>query len=335
MKKNFFVKMLLVLALVVSSFAGCSFGAQDKASGKNGKIKIVCTTYPQYDWVNNIIGKKKDNFDVELLIKQGVDLHSYQPSAKDIANISTADMFIYVGGESDEWVDDVLKTAKNKKIKSINMVKAIGKAAKEEEVVEGMEPEKEDEKEDSKDNKDEEEVEIDEHVWLSLRNAKTISLKIEKELEKIDPANKETYKKNSDSYVKRLDDLDAKYKKTVESSNKKAVVFGDRFPFRYMVNDYDIKYYAAFVGCSAESEASFKTISFLAKKVDDLDTDVIFVIENSDKKIANTIKKNTHKKNQKILVMNSLQSITQKDLDNGLDYISVMEKNLEVLKQAL
>ena len=156
-----------------------------------------------------------------------------------------------------------------------------------------------------------------------------------KELEKIDPANKETYKKNGDSYVKRLDDLDAKYKKTVESSDKKAVVFGDRFPFRYMVNDYDIKYYAAFVGCSAESEASFKTISFLAKKVDDLDTDVIFVIENSDKKIANTIKKNTHKKNQKILVMNSLQSITQKDLDNGLDYISVMEKNLEVLKQAL
>ena len=179
------------------------------------------------------------------------------------------------------------------------------------------------------------EKEYDEHVWLSLKNAETLCNAITDALEEIDPANKDVYAANAASYLEKLAALDGEYQTVVDNAARKTVLFGDRFPFRYLVDDYGLSYYAAFVGCSAETEASFETVSFLAKKMDELKLPCVLTIEGAQHKIAETIVQNTAEKNQKVLTMDSLQSTTSKDVANGTTYLSVMEKNLSVLKEAL
>ena len=327
------ITLMLVAVLAVCALSGC--GTSKSGEDKNDKkIKIVTTIFPEYDWVMQILGDKADKADVTMLLDKGVDLHSYQPSTADIAKISEADVFIYVGGESDEWVEDVLKEAKNKKLKVINLMDVMGDKAKEEEVKEGMQPEEEEHAEEAKDGKEEEEVEYDEHVWLSLKNAKIFTKKIADVLSEIDKDDAKTYQANYESYAK-LDDLDKKYADAVASAKNKTLVFGDRFPFRYLVNDYGLDYYAAFVGCSAESEASFETVTFLAKKIDELGLGNVLTIEGKNHKIAKTVVDNTKNKDQKVLTMDSMQSTTSKDVKDGATYLGIMEKNLEVLKEAL
>ncbi|MCO8193060.1 metal ABC transporter substrate-binding protein [Anaerofustis sp. NSJ-163] len=336
---------LLVLAMSLSCFFGCGTNKEKK---EEGKIKIVTTIFPEYDWVMNVLGDKKDNADVTLLLDNGVDLHSYQPTADDILKISNCDLFIYVGGESDDWVQDVLKKADNKNMKVINLLDVLGDKAKEEEVIEGMqsdheheegeehEHDKDNEKEKAQvENNKEEEKEIDEHVWLSLNNAKVLVNKIGSTLMEIDKSNKDTFKKNTQDYIKKLDKLNEKYKETIKKANKKTLIFADRFPFRYMLDDYGLNYYAAFAGCSAETEASFKTVSFLSKKVDELSINYLITIEGSDKKLAKTIISNTKSKNQKVLTMDSMQSTTSKDIKEGKSYLDTMEKNLKVMEKAV
>ena len=327
------ITLMLVAVLAVCALSGC--GTSKSGEDKNDKkIKIVTTIFPEYDWVMQILGDKADKADVTMLLDKGVDLHSYQPSTADIAKISEADVFIYVGGESDEWVEDVLKQAKNKNLKVINLMDVMGDKAKEEEVKEGMQPEEE-EAEEAKDGKEEEEVEYDEHVWLSLKNAKIFTKKIADVLSEVDKDDAKTYQANYESYAKKLDDLDKKYADAVASAKNKTLVFGDRFPFRYLVNDYGLDYYAAFVGCSAESEASFETVTFLAKKIDELGLGNVLTIEGKNHKIAKTVVDNTKNKDQKVLTMDSMQSTTSKDVKDGATYLGIMEKNLEVLKEAL
>ena len=327
------ITLMLVAVLAVCALSGCGTSKSGEDT-KDKKIKIVTTIFPEYDWVMQILGDKADKADVTMLLDKGVDLHSYQPSTADIAKISEADVFIYVGGESDEWVEDVLKEAKNKKLKVINLMDVMGDKAKEEEVKEGMQPEEE-EAEEAKDGKEEEEVEYDEHVWLSLKNAKIFTKKIADVLAEVDKDNAKTYQANYESYAKKLDALDKKYAEAVASAKNKTLVFGDRFPFRYLVNDYGLDYYAAFVGCSAESEASFETVTFLAKKVDELGLSDVLTIEGKNHKIAKTVIENTKEKNQKVLTLDSMQSTTAKDVKDGATYLGIMEKNLEVLKEAL
>ena len=328
------ITLMLVAVLAVCALSGC--GTSKSGEDKNDKkIKIVTTIFPEYDWVMQILGDKADKADVTMLLDKGVDLHSYQPSTADIAKISEADVFIYVGGESDEWVEDVLKEAKNKKLKVINLMDVMGDKAKEEEVKEGMQPEEEEHAEEAKDGKEEEEVEYDEHVWLSLKNAKIFTKKIADVLSEVDKDDAKTYQANYESYAKKLDDLDKKYADAVASAKNKTLVFGDRFPFRYLVNDYGLDYYAAFVGCSAESEASFETVTFLAKKIDELGLGNVLTIEGKNHKIAKTVIDNTKNKDQKVLTMDSMQSTTSKDVKDGATYLGIMEKNLEVLKEAL
>lgn len=328
------ITLMLVAVLAVCALSGCGTSKSGEDT-KDKKIKIVTTIFPEYDWVMQILGDKADKADVTMLLDKGVDLHSYQPSTADIAKISEADVFIYVGGESDEWVEDVLKEAKNKKLKVINLMDVMGDKAKEEEVKEGMQPEEEEHAEEAKDGKEEEEVEYDEHVWLSLKNAKIFTKKIADVLSEVDKADAKTYQANYESYAKKLDDLDKKYADAVASAKNKTLVFGDRFPFRYLVNDYGLDYYAAFVGCSAESEASFETVTFLAKKIDELGLGNVLTIEGKNHKIAKTVVDNTKNKDQKVLTMDSMQSTTSKDVKNGATYLGIMEKNLEVLKEAL
>lgn len=319
------ISILCVMVLAVSMLAGCGAGA----TKDNGKISIVTTIFPEYDWVREIT-KENENVEITMLLDKGVDLHSFQPSADDIVKVSSCDMFIYVGGESDEWVEDALKEATNKDMIVINLLDVLGDSVKEEELVEGMEGEEEEEE-----SEEEEGPEYDEHVWLSLKNTEALCQYISDELCKIDPDNKETYETNVKAYIAQLDTLDKEYEAAVSNASVKTVLFGDRFPFRYLVDDYGLDYYAAFVGCSAESEASFETIKFLADKTDELGLNAILQIESADGKIAQTIKDATKTKSQQILTMDSMQSVTAKDVSAGATYLGIMQDNLSVLSRAI
>ena len=491
------------ISLIFTAIILISCG-ESNATAKNDKLSIVSTIFPEYDWVCEILGDKVKNVEVTMLLDNGIDLHSYQPTINDIAKISDCDMFIYVGGESDGWVNDALKNAKNDKMKVINLLEILGDSVKTEELIEGMQQEEEhdhhhdneeiteadienrslsdfagewkslypyiddleeyfehiaeedddktttketyiekyrtswfceadkisvdgnkisftysngkthsadykysgyriktneegkiasvryqfetddnvapkyvqfndheheskksehfhiyfgsngfDSLMDSKNNPffvkyalstneileelmgHEHEEEKDEHVWLSLKNAKILCKVIADNLSEIDPENKDIYSANVSVYIEKLSALDEEYNKMVNGSNRKIVLFGDRFPFRYLVDDYGLDYYAAFVGCSAETEASFETVAFLSKKMDELKLPCVLTIEGANHKIAETVVANTYSKNQKVLTMDSMQSTTSSDVKNGITYISVMEKNLDILREAL
>ena len=487
---------------VSTTAAATAAPSQTEAPAKT-KISVVTTIFPEYDWVREILGDKADNAEIALLLDNGVDLHSYQPTADDIIKISDCDLFVYVGGESDEWVDEALKNATNKDMKVINLLDVLKDTVKTEAAKPGMQAEEGhnhgyshfddsdvqdrtlfdwdgdwhsvypylqegilDEvmkrkaengsktaeeyrayyetgyktdvsqitidaesrtmcfvkngvavkatyeykgyqiydyasgsrgvryffeatggdadapkfvqfsdhgigpgkaehfhiysgndgfdalsqemdnwptyyptdmsgSEIKEDMLEHEEKEYDEHVWLSLKNAETLVGAISDALQELDPDSKDTYAANAYAYVQKLSALDAEYRKAVSAGTYKTVLFGDRFPFRYLADDYGLNYYAAFAGCSAESEASFETISFLAKKVDELKLPCVLTIEGAQHKIAETIVKNTAEKNLKVLTMDSMQSTTSQDVANGTTYLSVMEKNLDVLKEAL
>lgn len=309
------IVLLLSALMVLSVLSGCD----NKKNNNDNKLKVVTTIFPIYDWVREVLGDV--DADVEVLLNNGVDLHSYQPTVDDIAKINNADVFMYVGGESDGWVESVLES--NKNVRVVNLLEVLGDSVKLEEELEGVEHDYEHDHED--------EEEYDEHVWLSLRNAKKCVEAIKDVLCELDPTNMDRYKKNAEEYIEKLELLDQKYMEVVSNSKNNTLVFGDRFPFRYLVDDYNLNYYAAFVGCSTESEASFKTITFLAKKLDELGLTSILTIEGNNHKIAETIVKNTENKNQEILILNSMQG----SILEGDTYLSIMEKNLEVLKKAL
>ena len=462
MKKIFTI--FLALTMVVGLLAGCGKkNAVEKGESDSNKLSVVTTIFPEYDWVREILGDKAESTDLTMLLNSGVDLHSYQPTADDIVKISDCDLFVYVGGESDGWVESVLKNADNKNVKVINLLNVLGDSAKTEETVEGMQeaehahdhskevstfedhevqdrslsdwegswqsaypfaldgtldgkkigsdykyisyyvqnwstgtkaamyrfeavdrtsgapvciefndhmiesaapehfhirmsnesfdaivdPEKswptffpadmtgEDLCEHMEGHGHDHGEEKDEHVWLSLKNAKTLVAAIADALQELDPDNKSTYAANAAAYIEKLSALDGAYQSAVDGAARKTVLFGDRFPFRYLVDDYGLHYYAAFAGCSAESEASFETVSFLAKKVDELGLPCVLTIEGKNHKLTETIVQSTAAKNQKVLTMDSMQSTTAKDVANGATYLSVMERNLSVLKEAL
>ena len=503
MKK--YISILLAAVMAVGCLAGCGQKNSNEQADNtdDGKLKVVTTIFPEYDWVKEIAGDEISNIDLTMLLDNGVDLHSYQPTSEDILKISDCDLFVYVGGESDSWVDDALKNATNKDMQVINLLDVLKDSIKTEESMPGMQAEEghnhgyahfEDSdvqdrtlsdwdgdwqsvypylqdgvldevmekkaesgektaeeykeyyengyktdvsqitidaenntmcfvkngvaskatyeykgyqiydyesgsrgvryffeatsgdadapkyvqfsdhgiapgkaehfhiyagndgfdalseemenwptyypadmsgKEIAEDMLEHEEKEYDEHVWLSLKNAQTLCKAIAEALETADPEHKDVYAANVDSYLEKLSSLDGQYQDAVANGSQKTLLFGDRFPFRYMVDDYGLKYYAAFACCSAESEASFETISFLAKKVDELGLKNIMTIENSDQKIAKTIRDNTKDKNQEILSLDSMQSTTSEDVKNGTTYLSVMESNLDVLKKAM
>ena len=506
MKKIF--ALLLAFLMTVGVLAGCgkqagSDAADSASNTDNKKLKVVTTIFPEYDWVRQILGDKAESADITMLLDNGVDLHSYQPTADDIVKISDCDLFIYVGGESDGWVEDALKNATNKNMKVINLLDVLKDTVKTEEAMPGMQAEEghnhgyshfddsdvqdrtlsdwagdwqsvypylqngtldavmerkaengdksaaeyrayyetgyqtdvsqitidaennticfvkdgiaakavyeykgyqiydyesgsrgvryffeavsgdadapkyvqfsdhgiapgkaehfhiysgndgfdalSQEMENwptyypadmsgdeiAADMLEHEEKEYDEHVWLSLKNAKTLCEAIADALEELDADNKDAYAANTAAYVQQLTALDENYQNMVASAARKTVLFGDRFPFRYLVDDYGLSYYAAFAGCSAESEASFETVSFLANKVDELDLPCVLTIEGAQHKIAETIVQNTAEKDQKILTMDSMQSTTSDDVKSGTTYLSVMEQNLSVLSEAL
>ena len=334
MKK--WIKGSLAILLGVMSisipFAGIHTAEAKTTEETDKKLNIVTTIFPEYDWTRAILGDRADDVNLTMLLDNGTDLHSFQPAVKDIMKVSSCDLLIYVGGESDQWIEDALESAQNKDMKTINLMEVLGDSIKEEETVEGMQ---ESDHDHDHDHEDEEEKEYDEHVWTSMRNAEVICDAIAATLEEMDPENKEIYQSNAETYKEKLSALDEEYQETVDSAKQKTLIFADRFPFRYLVDDYGLNYYAAFSGCSAESEASFKTVTFLAGKVDELGVKSVLTMEKSDDRIAQTVIENTKAKDQKILQLNSMQSITSEEIADGATYLSVMEDNLRVLKEAL
>ena len=335
------ISLIIAAHLIMACcLCACNPGNVQPAA-ESDRLQIVTTIFPEYDWVRNILGDNPAKADVTMLLDTGVDLHSFQPTAEDVLKISTCDLFIYVGGESDEWVDDALQEATNKNMTVISLLDVLGDAVKEEEVVEGMQEEDHahDHEHEGEDHDHEhgpaEAPEYDEHVWLSLKNAEVLTERLADALAEADPACGDSYRENAKQYVEKLAALDREFAETVAAAPQKTVLFGDRFPFRYLTDDYGLDYYAAFAGCSAETEASFETIVFLTEKVDELGLGAVLTIENSDQKIAKTIVSGTKTKDQKVLVMDSMQSVTAADAAGGRDYLERMRGNLEVLKEAL
>ena len=388
--KNKFRQLFLTAATVGAAclLAGCGVGASAAEAGDSGaaesqsdagssqnsdssdsqRLQVVATIFPEYDWVKEILGDQADNVDLTLLLGNGTDMHSFQPTMADILKVSTCDVFIYVGGESDSWVADVLKGAGNPDRKAINLMDVLGDQVKEEEVVEGMQDEDghthvetdsadahdsdadsdkertesevtEDSSHDSEghshDEGTDDDLEYDEHVWLSLKNASLFCDTIASTLADADPEHAQLYQQNAAAYEEKLAALDQDYQTTVDGSQSKTLLFADRFPFRYLTDDYNLTYYAAFTGCSAETDASFETITFLAGKLDELKLPVVLTIENSDQKVAKAVIENTNTKDQKILTLNSMQSVTAQNVEEGTTYLSIMENNLQILKEAL
>lgn len=385
-----FLAVLTALTLVFSSALVASAQEQQK------QMKIVVTTFPLYDWVRNILGDRLAQTDLTLLQDTGVDLHNYQPTAADFVKLTDADVFVYVGGESDAWVADAIKTAQNRRLLSVSLVDVLGGLVKNELVVEGMQEgahahDHEDEAADhdhaeaadadhaheeadhdhaeaadadhaheeagheeaadmehdheheeaGHDHEHEHEGhghehgEPDEHVWLSLRNAQAAVSFLKDILAALDETNAPVYEANAQAYIEKLKALDAEYTQTLSKKQNPVLLFADRFPFRYLMDDYGIGYYAAFSGCSAETEASFSTVAFLAGKLDELSLPSVMTIDGSDQKVAKTVMEASKAKNQKLLVLNSMQTITRADIDAGADYLDIMRQNLEVLNQAL
>lgn len=317
-------KILLVfVAFVFSivSLTGCN-----KNKDNENKLTIVTTNFPSYDFARAVV---KDNKDVELkmLLKPGAESHDFEPTPQDIIDIKNSDLFIYTGGESDEWISDILDDIDTDKTKVIKMMDLVD--VKEEEIVEGMEDEEHEEEEE---HHDEEEVEYDEHVWTSPVNAIKIVNALRDEVVSIDNDNKRVYEDSAKEYTDKLEKIDNEFKDIVKNAKRKEIIFGDRFPLRYFANEYNLKYYAAFPGCSAQTEASAKTISYLVDKVKEDKIPVVFHIELSNGKIAEAISKET---GAKVLEFNTAHNISQKDFDAGVTYVDIMEENTKVLKEAL
>ena len=335
MKKTGRIITALLCGAVALGAASC--GSGDSAASVTGdpdKIQVVCTAFPAYDWARELTRGAEDKVEVTYLLEKGVDMHSFQPTADDILKISACDLFVYVGGESDKWAKDAADNAENKDMKTLVMLDAIGSAARTEEVKEGMQAEEEEHEHDEHEEHSDA-PEYDEHVWLSLKNAETICSKLADDLATIDKDHADTYKSNLEEYKQKLDKLDGDFRTLGQNAKNKTLIFGDRFPFRYFTEDYGFDYYAAFVGCSAETEASFETIAFLANKADELGAKTIYVIENSDEKIAGAIVNSTKSKNAKIVRLDSIQSVNRDRINAGDTYIGIMQKNYDTLKSTV
>ena len=317
--KNTLKKLFILFIALV-----CAFGAFASCKKSKRNFSVVCTVFPQYDWVKQILGDKIEDFDLVYLTDNGVDLHSYQPTVKDIAAISSSDLFIYVGGESDEWTTSALKNLANKNNKSLSLLSVCT-----------LIEEEHDHDEEHADEEHDHEHEADEHVWTSIKNAIACVDKIAGLICDIDSENAEYYKENAKKYVDKLSALDARYTSELAAYKGRTLVFADRFPFAYLFNDYGLLYEAAFSGCSAESEASFEKIAHLAKKIDELNLSVLLVTDKGNTKLADTVINQTKNKNARIERLNSFQSVKLSEAEEKVSYFSISESNLSVLLSAL
>jgi len=342
MKKSKKLSAGILFFLCVSLLAGCGKTNPAPGNQEGGRLQtdagrekkqIVCTIFPIYDWVREILGDEISDYELILLMGNGGDLHNYQPTVTDMAKIAGCDLFVYVGGESDVWAEDALKQKNNPNRRELALLDVLGDRVVEE--ADGHHH--------GADDHETDEHEADEHVWLSLKNAEILVKEIERELLFLEEDEEGTsglqsgssVSRNTEAYLKKLRSLDAEYEAAVQAGSQNTLLFCDRFPFRYLTEDYGLNYYAAFNGCSTDTDASFETIASLSDKIDELGLHSVLVLENSDAKVAKTAVLNTKEKDQEILRIDSMQSAGEDRLKQGISYLSVMEENLAVLKKAL
>lgn len=325
MKKIIFNLSILVLGVML--FSGCG---SEVLPAEQDKISVVCTTFPQYDWMKQLLGDE-EKVALSLLVKNSADIHNYQPSAQDMIAIKEADLFVYVGGESDAWVADLLAADATLNDKCVSLVGALGDKALVEELVEGMQHDH-DHDDEVHDHGDEA---LDEHVWLSLGNAEILCQYLSERLTQLLPERTAVFEENTAAYLEKLHVLDAEYREMVAESAHNVLIFGDRFPFRYLTEDYELEYYAAFAGCNAEVEASFDTIITLAEKVKAYNVPCILVIDGSDQSLAKSVLEAAGERDKEILTMDSMQSVSMDDINAGANYLGIMQENLEILREAL
>lgn len=324
MQKPVRVRPLAALLALLLLF-GCTAVPMDaKKPDQAPALRVVTTVFPIYDWAREIAAGV-EGVSLTMLQRNGVDPHSFVPTAADMVEIASCDLFVCIGGASDDWARDALKESQNPRRAALFLLESLGDAAKEEVLPSGAEPEPD----------EPDETEYDEHIWLSLKNASVLTGAIADALCALDPDHAEAYRANAAAYREKLDALDAAYERAVSASENRALVFGDRFPFRYLADDYGLCCYAAFPGCSAESEASFETVLYLADRVDALGLTAILSIETSDGAIARTVRDATKTKDQRLLTLDSMQSVTDAERKAGVTYLAIMERNLAVLTDAL
>ena len=314
--------LILWIGLLLCMGIGCQ-KQDDKAADT---LSVVAAGYAEYDWICHILGDEAENAEVRMLLDDGVDLHSFQPAVEDMVAIAEADLFVYVSAVEDSWVEDALKNTSNPRQVAINLVDVLGNGVKENEHDHHGEH-------DHEEGHQHEEAAVDEHVWLSVKNAMLFCEHIAGVLSELQPDMAAVYQENLESYLKQLQELDAEYQTVVDRSQRQVMIFCDRYPFRYLLEDYGIEAYAAFSGCTADAEASFETVAFLSDKVAELDVSGVVMIEGSERELAETVLANAGS-SAEILTMHSMQSVTA-EAAGTMSYLDVMKENLKVLETAL
>lgn len=307
------MKKILITALavlVVFEFSSCKVRKMDTSD----KVNIVCSIFPEYDWARNILGDDDDATTLTLLEKNGVDLHSYLPSSTDLSTVANCNLLVYTGGKSDTWITDILNNSSNTNQTVINLMEVLKAQLK-------------------KDGPDA--TEYDEHLWLSIKNAKIICNYFTETLCELLPDSADRYQSRLADYMKKLDAMDLSLQGVVQASQNKTLIICDRFPFRYLAEDYGIQYCAPFSNCAGQREPGAEAIDLLSETLVKLNSSAVIVLENSDKKIAKTVIGNAKKPNCDTLTMDSMQSVTLRQAFAGVTYISQMQKNLESIQKAL
>ncbi|MER2026195.1 MAG: metal ABC transporter substrate-binding protein [Lachnospiraceae bacterium] len=312
--------VILAAGIAAAAVTGCGVKQEEP---DDGKLKIVTTIFPQYDFVRAIAGGT-GAVNVRMLLSPGEEVHSYEPTPLDIKEIQNCDLFIYVGAENDVWVDRILENMGDKRPETLRLVDLTETVA--EESVEGMMEEK------GHDHEESREEEADEHVWTSPVKAAEITEAIAQKIAELDPANADDYLANAQDYEAKILDLDAQFRQIAENAERKVLVFGDRFPIRYFAEGYGLDYFAAFPGCSSESEPSASTLAFLIDKVREEEIPVVFSIEFSNGNIARAICESTGAVQR---TYNSCHNVTKEQMENGATYVSLMSENLEAVREAL
>lgn len=323
MKKTRWISSAAIL-FCVAALTGC--GANVEESNDSDKLNVVTTIFPAYDFAREVTGEEAE---VTMLLQPGTEAHTYEPTPKDIKAIQNCDVFIYTGGENDVWVEDILSTMDTSDMVQIRMVDCV--ETLEEAELEGTE-EHEHEEEHSHEEGEDHAHEIEEHVWTSPVNSMAIVDTIADKLAEKDSENAEIYRKNAKAYLTELENLNQKFKDVVAEAEQKTIVFGDRFPILYFAEEYELSYYAAFPGCASDTEPSASTIAFLTDKVKNENIPVVFKIELSNGKVAETIAEST---GAKVLTFETCHNLTREDFENGETYLTLMERNVETLKEAL
>ncbi len=312
------MKKIISILLCAAIMLGISACGSADVKSDNGKINIVATIFPEYDFARAVAG---DNANIKMLVSPATKIHSFEPSPQDIAAVQNADLFIYIGGEGDAWVEKILSAVDTSKMKVLKMMDTV--SVVEEEIVDGMEAEEE---------SDSDEIEYDEHIWTSPKNAMAMVNAICGAISEIDKENADIYEKNAAAYNAEIQAVDDEIKQVVDAASKKMLVFGDRFPFRYFADEFGLSYYAAFPGCSGETDASAATVAKLVKRIEENSLPAVFYVELGNHAMADSIANQT---GTKALMLHSCHNVSKEDFDNGVTYVDLMKNNVETLKEGL